>query len=239
VEPVPSGAEREAPMVWSVAGAVGRFSRVSFAYAISAAFASLSALAMGLVGEDIGVLVIAVAAFLVSGAISAYVLTDLLEFLWDGMAGHGPSAGGLWNTTLALLLAGMLSFAVGIVVFVAAISLPSEWWGLMSWGIALFAACALLILLAIVLPSFYLGRAQARWAAALAAAIGGPAVVAEAVLAILAPSGSSPWLGWMEGAFPLLNWNVVLGVLVAASALLVWRSYKFVPTIVEETLTSA
>jgi hypothetical protein len=43
----------------------------------------------------------------------------------------------------------------------------------------------------------------------------------------------------MEGAFPLLNWNVVLGVLVAASALLVWRSYKFVPTIVEETLTSA
>ena len=37
-------------------------------------------------------------------------------------------------------------------------------------------------------------------------------------------------MGWMEGAFPLLNWNLVFGAMVAASAFLTWESYRsFLP----------
>ena len=66
--------------------------------------------------------------------------------------------------------------------------------------------------------------------AAAAACLGGVAVVSEALVSETPPVGLSPVMGWMEGAFPLLNWNLVFGAMVAASAFLTWESYRsFLP----------
>lgn len=59
--------------------------------------------------------------------------------------------------------------------------------------------------------------------------VGGLAVIGELALT-LRPSVPATPPDWLTlGGYPLINWNLPLGVLVAASTLLLWWSYRFLP----------
>lgn len=218
---------------WTASRALHKFSQLTFSYGMSAAFASLSALVMSIPGGDPRwMIVAAITPFVVSLVISAYVFTDLLEFLWDGVAGRvaaqeAPSRN-LWSTTLVLLLVGMACLAAGILLTATSIVLSTDYGYLAPAGLAFLAISGVCILMGIVLPSLVLGPPTGRWMAFAAAALGSVSIAAEAFVAFVAPAGSNPFLGWMEGTFPLLNWNVGFGALTAASAFLLWQSYRFV-----------
>ncbi len=220
---------------WTASRALRTFSQLAFAYGTSATFACVSAVIMSIPGVDrTWVGVGAILPFVISLVISSYVAVDLLEFLWDAAAGRFVDASGpwavLWTTTMYLLLIGIGALVAGVVFGFMAFGDLADYGSLVPLAVSLFAVCGLLILVAVVLPAVVLGPPPARWLAALAAALGGFAVAVEAVVTLMAPTGSNPFLGWMEGTFPLLNWNVGFGSLIAASAFLVWRSYAyFVP----------
>ncbi len=220
---------------WTASRALRKFSQLTFAYGVSAALASVSALAMSLPGVDRQwQMVVGLLLFVVSGVISSYVLVDLLEFVWDGFAGRfldlrGPWAR-LWGATLSLLLVGLVALVGGLVLSVLAFGDLADFGLLVPAAIALLVACGLAILTALVLPSVVLGPSRGRGVALLAAALGTVAIVAEGIVSLSAPTGTNPFLGWMEGTFPLLNWNAGFGALIAVSGLLTWRSYRlFLP----------
>ncbi len=218
---------------WTAARTLRKFSQVTFAYGVSAAFACASAVIMSLAGSGTQlILVAALLPFLISLVISSYVFTDLLEFLWDGVAGRmvdaqGPSAR-LWDATLSLLLAGVATLVAGVVLGVLVFGWRDQFGSAEPVAVFLLTFCGIAILLALTLPVLALGPPAGRGIAALGAALGAVALAAEGFLAVIAPMGSDPFLGWMEGTFPLLNWNLGLGALIAASAFLLWESYRFI-----------
>lgn len=232
LEPPPSPAPSVDEGTWTAHRALRKFSQLTFAYGVSAVCAGLSAVIMGMPADPGGLtLAVAILPFLVSLVISTYIFTDLLEFLWDGVAGrfadrYGPS-GWMWGLTLGLLLAGTVTLAAGVALSVIVFGLPSDYAYLFPVAIALLTASGLCILLAVVLPAAVLGPPTGRWAATGAAAVGSLAVAAEGVVTLSAPYGSNPFLGWMEGTFPLLNWNAGFAALIALSAFLIWASYRF------------
>ncbi len=233
LEPPPAAAPSVDEGTWTAQRALHKFSQLTFAYGVSAVFAGFSALIMS-VPTGLGNLAVAFAIlpFVISLVISTYIFTDLLEFLWDGVAGrfmdrYGPSAR-MWGFTLGLLLAGTVTLASGIVLCVLVFGLPSDYGYLFPVAITLLTACGLCILTAMVLPAAVLGPPMGRWAATGAAAVGSLGVAAEGFVTLSAPLGANPLVGWMEGTFPLLNWNAGFAALVALSAFLIWASYRLI-----------
>ncbi len=217
--------------VWTAERALRKFSQLTFAYGLSAVFAGVSAVAMSVAGGSADwTIAAAILPFLISLVVSTYIFTDLLEFLWDGVAGRlvdrrGPWAR-MWEMTLILLLIGVVAFAAGIVLTVLAFGMPADFGFLTPSAIGSLTVCGLAILAAVVLPAAALGPRLGRSLATVAAGVGSLATAAEGAVTVAAPFGSNPFLGWMEGAFPLLNWNAGFAALVALSAFLIWLSYR-------------
>ncbi len=234
-EEPPQGAVLPAPSedegTWSAERALRKFSQLAFSYGISAALASVSGFLMGVYGtSDSFVVFLAVLPFLLSVVISGSVVADLLEMLWDGLAGRLPASEGSrgwpWSATLVLLLLGMVFFAAGIGLTLLAFGGWPDYTYVVPVAVVALVGCGVFVLTALVVPAAVLGPSKGRWVAALAWLVGVSAVVLEGVVGMNPPFGMDPLFGWMEGTFPLLNWNLGLGGLVAASAFLVWQSYR-------------
>lgn len=227
----PGPALREAR--WTLSQALRRFSQLSFAYGVSAVLATVSAVIMSVPGWSVDLqIMVALVPFAISVVISGSVLTDLLELLWEGASGRlaalGVLGGRLWGATLVLLLAGMVSFGIGLVLVVVGLGAREAYAALTPFGVAFLGVCGLAILAAVVLPSLALGPRPGQWVATGAAILGSFAITEESLVAFNPPFGSAPLLGWMEGTFPLLNWNAGFGALIALSAFLIWTSYRYV-----------
>ncbi len=231
LEPPPSPPPAVDEGVWTANRALRKFSQLTFAYGLSAVCAGISAIIMSVpTGWGDLAIVAAILPFLISLIISTYIFTDLLEFVWDGFAGrfqdrYGPRSL-LWGATLALLLVGTVTLAAGIVISVLVFGLPGDYGYLTPVAIALLTVCGLSILTAVVLPAAALGPPVGRWVSTVAAALGSLGVAAEGVVTLSAPLGANPFLGWMEGTFPLLNWNAGFAALIALSAFMIWASYR-------------
>lgn len=217
---------------WTLSQALRRFSQLTFAYGVSAVLATVSAVIMSLPGWDTDLrILVALLPFAISVVISGSVLTDLLELLWDGAAGRlaslvGPG-GILWGATLILLTVGLIAFGIGLVLIVVGLGALGPYAALTPLGVAFLGVCGLAILAAVVLPAVALGPRSAQGLSTGAAILGSLAITEESVIAFNPPFGSAPFLGWMEGTFPLLNWNAGFGALIAVSAFLIWVSYRY------------
>ena len=95
-------------------------------------------------------------------------------------------------------------------------------------GVVASAPAALAFAAAVTLPALRLGRRPGptfAWAGAGVIIVGS---IGELALALRPPSEirTPEWL--TLGGFPLVNWNLPFGIMVAVGALLVWLAYRFV-----------
>jgi len=90
--------------------------------------------------------------------------------------------------------------------------------------LALSGATAIAFLAAVLLPLHSLVPQNRRAGLWVVAALSIAAIIAEAIVPMGAMSGHPPATNWMTlGGFPLLNWHLVFGAIVAAcSAFLAW-----------------
>ena len=94
--------------------------------------------------------------------------------------------------------------------------------------LALSAATAIAFLIAMLLPLHALVPQNRRTGLWIVAAFSITAIIAEAIVPMGTMSGHPPATNWMTlGGFPLLNWHLVFGAIVAAcSAFLAWSYWR-------------
>ena len=94
--------------------------------------------------------------------------------------------------------------------------------------LALSGATAIVFLAAVLLPLHALVPQNQRTGLWIVAALSITAIIAEAIAPMGMMSGHPPATNWMTlGGFPLLNWHLVFGAIVAAcSAFLAWSYWR-------------
>lgn len=128
---------------------------------------------------------------------------------------------GLWAVAFILLAVGAILLGRAALVF---IKIPP---GTAFEDLtAINGATALVFLGALSLPVVAFGRRMVRTLGLLAVILGGVGVLGETLITQLRPAVTPDWLTF--GGYPLINWNLPFGALVASSALLLWHAYRSV-----------
>lgn len=123
----------------------------------------------------------------------------------------------LWATAFGLLAIAAVS---GLLLVVLLKNPPQD---LFQNFVFFEGAAAFAFLGALSLPVVTLGRVGLKPLALIAAAFGGVGIMGE----VLIQSQASVAPDWLTlGGYPLLNWNLPFGALVAVSAFVMWRAYR-------------
>lgn len=97
------------------------------------------------------------------------------------------------------------------------------------------AGAAIALLVAVATPVVWLGRGWSVRAAWISIVTGIAAVATETWLVLENPLGVGRGFNWLLfGGYPLINWNLPFGLMVAVTSVLLWWAYRPMRTIARD-----